>query len=613
MTTETSSTFSASTTTLPNQTVAQLLLEYLKLEGVDKIFGIPGGAVIFIIDQLRRQTQNFDFIVCRHETGAAYMADGYYRVTGKLGVVLTTAGPSAINAVTGSMNAQAGNSSVLTITGEVPEKFFGEAYLQEGVDARLDVNAIYRNSVKYSTLIPSPVAFKVLIEQALRDARSIPAQAAHISIPNDVAGTCVAPSGSSITFPASPASYRASPSATDLSRIDRAFVDLANARKPLIFLGNGARHALRDGDRLRRFTEFVHNLAIPVMTTPDGKGIFGETQPMSLRNYGMTACAWPQMYMGKTGTADHFDALLVVGSSLGELATSPAATKHYDPVLVPSGPFAQIDADQSVIGRAFPVTNGIVGEVAASLDALLNIAGDFQPSPEQADAINTRRALISQIKQTSPFEYPDARAGNAVPLHPAAAMRVINQQLDGAHVFIDAGNCVGWSLNNLVIDPPNQFHIALGMGPMGFGVGAVVGGKIGAPDADCIAIVGDGAFMMHGAEISTAAQNKVGAIWVVLSDNDLSMVSQGMAELFPPASDWTDFYKLGAPDLVKFSQGLGADAVAITQGPDQMAAELQTARTRARQDRKPQVLVLDIDTRPMPKYGWPDLKAPVCS
>lgn len=118
---------------LKDPTVAQLLVAYLELEGVNKIFGIPGGAVIFITNELKKISNKIDFVICRHETGAAYIADGYHRVTAGLGVVITTAGPSASNALTGAMNAEAGNSSMLVITGEVPEKYFGQAYLQEGV------------------------------------------------------------------------------------------------------------------------------------------------------------------------------------------------------------------------------------------------------------------------------------------------------------------------------------------------------------------------------------------------------------------------------------------------------------------------------------------------
>ncbi|UWR23904.1 thiamine pyrophosphate-binding protein [Sulfitobacter sp. S190] len=590
---------------LQNMTVAQLLLEYLKLEGVDRIFGIPGGAVIFIADQLKQQRDRFDFIICRHETGAAYMADGYYRVTGKLGVVLTTAGPSAVNALTGSMNAEAGNSAVLTITGEVPEQYFGQGYLQEGVDAHLDVNAVFKNAVQSSALIPSASSFRTLIEQALRNAMARPRRAAHISIPNNVAGTCVMqpPAAGGIPFPAAPENYRTEARGADPAQMEQAFEALVHAKKPLIFLGNGARMALRDATRLHALQDFSERFAIPVMTTPDGKGIFPESHPMSLRNYGMTPCAWPALYMKTASDADHFDALCVIGSSLGELATSPAATNHYDKDLIPSHHCIQIDLDQAVIGRSFPITLGVVGDAGAAIDQLLAQGEGASPSPDA----ETRRQMIASLKQSSPFEFPEDRAGDATPLHPAAAMRIVNELVQDGHIFIDAGNCVGWSLNNLVIDPPNQFHIALGMGPMGFAVGAVVGGKSGAPAKDCVAIVGDGAFMMHGSEISTAAQNKIGAVWIVLNDNDLAMVSQGMAVLFPPEADWDDYYALGKPDLVKYSEGLGACAVEVTcdQGPDDMKRELASALERARATGQPQVLVLHIDPKPMPKYGWP--------
>jgi acetolactate synthase-1/2/3 large subunit len=142
---------------------------------------------------------------------------------------------------------------------------------------------------------------------------------------------------------------------------------------------------------------------------------------------------------------------------------------------------------------------------------------------------------------------------------------------------------------------------------MGFAVAGVVGAKLGAPDVPCIAIVGDGAFMMHGAEVSTAAQNKVGAIWIVLNDNDLGMVSQGMAALFP-SQPWEGYYALGAPDLVKFSEGLGARAVAITK--DQDAETFRRALRDALRDAErgqPQVIVLHIDNTLSPPYGWPKL------
>ncbi|HIV70472.1 MAG TPA: thiamine pyrophosphate-binding protein [Candidatus Aquabacterium excrementipullorum] len=596
--------------TIPSCTVAQLLVQYLLAEGVTKVFGIPGGAAVWLMEELKKHADQIEFVICRHESGAAYMADGHARATGGLGVVLTTSGPGATNAVSGAMNAQASNVSLLVITGEVPEKYFGQGYLQEGTDAKLDVNVIFRNAVESSAMISSPSNFQTLFQQALRNARSLPNRAAHISLPNDVAGTCINPPPTKPT----PSSYQARAACADPKALQASLHELLEARRPLIFLGNGTRAALASPERLRAFTEFVDRFGIPVMTTPDAKGIFPESHEMSLRNYGMCASAWPDLYIKPLGDPDHYDALMVLGSTLGELATTTAASNPYDKALLPTQHFIQLDLDAGVIGRDFPVTRGVIGEIGASLDVLLTHAHQHhKPDPAKVDE---RKAFIRQIKQShTAWADPAGRDSNAAPTHPAAMVRVINEVVKDGEIFIDAGNCVGWSLNNLVVDPPVRYQSALAMGPMGFGVAAVVGGKMAQPDKPSVAIVGDGAFMMHGAEVSTAAQYRTGAVWVVLYDNDLSMVSQGMAQLLPPAPSWQDYYKLGAPDLVLFSQGLGADAVAITpdQGPDVFRTALVKALESAQTSGKPQVIVVHIDTQPSPPYGWPVLPIPNCT
>ena len=175
--------------TLKDVTVAQLLLAYLKLEGATTLFGIPGAAIMRVLDELQKQRETFNYVICRQETGAAFIADGYARVTGKLGVVLVTSGPGATNALTGTMNAHTSHSSVLTITGEVPERYFGMGYLQEGIDAALDVDAVYRNATGFSAVITNPAHFEVLLRQALRDALANPRGASHISLPDDIAAS----------------------------------------------------------------------------------------------------------------------------------------------------------------------------------------------------------------------------------------------------------------------------------------------------------------------------------------------------------------------------------------------------------------------------------------
>ena len=171
-------------------------------------------------------------------------------------------------------------------------------------------------------------------------------------------------------------------------------------------------------------------------------------------------------------------------------------------------------------------------------------------------------------------------------------MRVLQQTLPrDAIILLDAGNCVSWGIHYFEVSPPGQIHSSLAMGPMGFAVGAVVGAKIGRPDKTSLALVGDGAFMMHGAEVSTAAAHGAGAIWVVLHDNNLLMVSQGENYFFPDPTVWPKMYRLGTPDLAKFAEGLGADAYTVSS-PAELAALMPRVIIKAGVETKPQVIVV---------------------
>ncbi|HTU19395.1 MAG TPA: thiamine pyrophosphate-dependent enzyme, partial [Gemmataceae bacterium] len=285
-----------------------------------------------------------------------------------------------------------------------------------------------------------------------------------------------------------------------------------------------------------------------------------------------------------------------LASSLGDLATH-----MWDKALTPAGPFVQVDLDQGVLGRAFPIDLGIVAEVGRFLDDFLE-QGE-QATPDEA-IVKTRRRLVEHIREQSPYRDPDKRGSDASPILPQALMRCLSEELKnvrgGAHVFIDAGNCVGWALHYLEVDPPVQVHSALAMGPMGFGVGSVIGAKLAAPDRVCVGIVGDGAFLMHGSEVSTAARYRVGAIWVVLFDDDLAMVSQGMNFYFPDPR-WNHYYAIGQPDLVKFAEALGATAYAI-QAADELRWAFSQAITAAETEHKPQVIIAHHDHSEVPPY-----------
>jgi acetolactate synthase-1/2/3 large subunit len=597
-------------TAFTDQTVAQVLLLYLGLEGVDKVFGIPGGGLMNLLVEFNNQRNNFEYVICRHETGAAYIADGYYRATGKLGVVMVTSGPGATNALTGAMNAQNDGSAMLLITGEVNEQYFGKGYLQEGIDSDLDVNAIYKASADYTAELTDESEVQTLIEQALRDALSIPRGLAHLAVPNNVSIEIVTtpqaapnPPSPTIYIPASPANYRATPAGAPRNQVRQAMESLLACQRPLIFLGSGCRDALRDRSTLDSLVVFAERYAIPVMTTPDGKGVFPESHPLSLRVYGFASNTWAPLWMAQTPVP--YDGLLVLGTSLRGLSSN-----NFSPLLVPqnNGPFIQVDLQQQAIGRSFPVTMGIVGEVGAFIREVEEMLPQFPPVPADVQA---RWAEVSAIKQNSPYYSQQQYDSNASPIEPAAIVRVLQATLpEDAMIMLDCANCVGWGIHYFVVNPPQQIHSSLAMGPLGFGVGSVIGAKIGCPEKTCLALVGDGAFLMHGAEVSTAQAHNVGAIWVVLNDDDLHMVSQGMQYLFPDPNDiWDHLYRLGKPDLVKFALGLGADAYEISS-PAELQNLMPKVLEAANVHSKPQVIVARINQSSLDPYFPPKSPAP---
>lgn len=577
-------------------TVGDLIIHYLKLEGVTHVFGIPGGGLMRLLVQLKNNHDDLNYIICRQETGAAYMADGYFRASGKIGVVIVTTGPGATNALTGVMNAQADGSSMLLFTGEIDQKYDGMGYLQEGIDSTLNIDDIFKASTTFSRMIDSGSNANALMKQALRNVLSTPRQAAHISLPVNVTVEEI-PSSNELAIDVN--QYRTGFHCVSPGETKKAMQSLLKCKRPLLFLGNGCREALR-GNAFNNLLLFAETFAIPIMTTADAKGIFPETHELSLRVYGMADCLWPYYYL-KEDNSVPYDGIMIIGSQLGELSTN-----KWSDILIPNGdnaPFIQVDANQKIIARSFPVTQGIVADAAAFINEMAGLIPEFKVDQK---AINERRSFITSIKDNySPFFNPEAYNSDNEPIEPAAMMRVLqNSMPKNTKIFIDAGNCVGWSVHYLAIDPPSSIFTSLSMGPMGFAVGAVVGGKIGSPNDTCIGFVGDGAFMMQGSEISTAKQNKIGAIWIVLADNNLSMVSQGMEHFLPDKSNpdiWHELYELGDPDLIKYSEGLGAEAYTVNS-PAEFTKIMPTVLKRANNDHIPQVIIVNINKKAIPPY-----------
>ncbi|GAA4211201.1 thiamine pyrophosphate-binding protein [Microbispora amethystogenes] len=419
--------------------------------------------------------------------------------------------------------------------------------------------------------LAEPRTFPRILAQAINVATAPRPCAAYVSVPADLAR--MAAGDEKAAVPA----WRP---AFDLPRGHARHVlqALARARRPLIYLGSGAREALAGGRA--EFHELVHALRAPVATSLRGKGLFPESDELSLGVLGMAGSERARAY-AEAG----IDTLVVIGSSLGEWAT-----RGYDQSFTTASTYFHVDLDPSVFGQFLRGGEHIQADAATFLRALRSEMPTFTEAP-----------LAVPVPQRQPTPPPVSRE---TPMSPVSVMLALNETLRGEDdLYIDIGNCTGWAAHHLVIDPPARIFYPCGLSSMGWSCGAVVGGKIGDPRRTAIALLGDGAFLMNGSEVRTTAKNGVGAVYVVLDDGYLGMVNHGehaQGGGVVPLDD--DYYFLGGADLARFAESLGADAHPAAD-PDGLREALRAARTGAAKRSRPQVVVARIDHRVIPPYG----------
>jgi acetolactate synthase I/II/III large subunit len=591
----------------PNRDVGSLVIDYLRQVGVEFVFGVPGRSIHSLLRELafvERGEGAIRFIVGRHEGASAFMADGYARSSGRLGVCLVSAGPGATNAATGVLCADSDHSPLLLLSGECATADFHRGGFQCGAGVRTNVVRMFEAITTRSRLAMDPANVVHELDLAVRAALSTPHRAAHLSVPMDVAA--------SFTSQVAGAVHTEARTLDDASGFEAAVKCLLSAQRPLLFLGSGAAGALsgphpspQADARLEALIRVVERHQLPVATSPKAKGLFPEDHPLSLRNHGMAGSEWLLRYLqGANLWSDEpaYDALMVLGSGLKQWATS-----GFDACLVPSGPMFQVDADPSAFGRAFPSTIGLLGDATRAIENLTEIAAVLEPS---SSAARRSQFITTRVKAVPPWLNEAARTSDAHPVLPQRLMAELQTVLDsplilerGLNLFCDIGNSTGWVWHHLSIKRPHRSFFNTGMGSMGWASGAVLGGKLGDPHRYALAISGDGAFFMNGSEVSTAAQYRIPATWVVLQDNNMNMVTHGMnaTHKSPANTDWDSFYELGDPDLTSYAASLGADAYAAS-APGEIVDLLPGMLRAAEKRRKPQVLIVRINELEKPPF-----------
>ncbi len=525
---------------VPSRTVTAvgLLLEYLEAEGVDCIFGIPGGPLMPLYEAIF-ESGRIRPIITKHEEGAAFMADGYARVSGRLGVCCTTTGPGATNALTGLACAQRDSVPVMLLTAQIATAAFGKGAAQESSPLGIDIVDLYKAATKASVMLVSPEKMADMTRHLLRKCLSGRPGPVHFSLPADMMKRPVA---SDVWRPEH---YRPQSELFDRRSVREAAQLLLRARRPAILAGYGV-HLSRAYGELMVLAE---RLNIPVATTPRAKGVFPEDHPLSLGVFGMAGSPQADAVL----LSDQTDLLLVIGTSLGE-----TSTHAWDPRLGRDRALLQIDVDPGEIGKNYPVRAGLVGDAKRVLMEIgFELEREVQrmdPGPDLAD----RLPAVRQCKRAHPRCVDAAGMEDmAVPLKPQRVIAEMRRALpDDSILFVDIGNVMAWAIHYFEVRRPGAFFLNLGFGSMGHGVAAAIGGKLAAPHRPVAALVGDGAFAMNGMEVHTAVENDIPVIWVVLNNGGYGMVHLGETMQFKGKFN-TALFKQPL-DIAKMAEALGA-------------------------------------------------------
>lgn len=507
--------------------VADVIVQTLAEFGVNTFYGIPGGAISPVYDALL-DARGAQVINTRHETGAVFMAMGHARVSGSMPAVLMTSGPGITNALTGLAAAQADGVPLIAIGGEVPRRNFGRGALQEGSRYELDVLGMVRSVTKFSAEVTSARAAGSIVRKAITTALSGRPGPVFLSLPLDVANEWVAPSWYS-----SRVSTRFE---LDDAAIDDAAAALQVAQRGLILVGSGARHP----EAVRTVGLIASALQMPVVTTPKAKGVFPESDPLSLGIFGLGGHPSASEYL-----EGGIDTLLCVGAGLGETGTNA-----WSPLLQASKSFIQVDIDITQIGRNYHVDHGLVGP---SHEVLRALASRLQRRPRPAPVGGVR------------YYEPEAATTDTRPLKPARIIHLLQERMpEDALYASDIGEHTIFALHYLRIDRPDGFIVNTGLGSMGSGIGAAIGAKVAAPRRPVVAICGDFGFQMNGMEIATCVQSRLGVVFAVFNDARMRMVEGGLERIFGRAG------KMDAPrvDFASLARSVGAHGHTIRSAED---------------------------------------------
>lgn len=503
-------------------TGAQIVLECLKEQGVDTVFGYPGGAILNIYDELYKQKKDFTHILTSHEQGASHAADGYARSTGKVGVCFATSGPGATNIVTGLATANMDSVPVVAITCNVGVSLLGKDSFQE-----VDISGVTIPITKHNFIVKNIEELADTIRRAFRIAKTGRPGPVLIDIPKDVTAA------TTLYEKYKPAKIIRSSEYIKEADIQNAISMIREAKRPYILVGGGA--VISDAaDELKEFAEKVD---APVCDTLMGKGAFNGTDEHYSGMLGMHGTKASNLGVS------HCDLLIAVGTRFSDRVLGNPKT------FAKNAKILQIDVDPVEINKNICVSASIIGDVKAVL-TVINRRLEAQEHKEWLDT-------VKEYKEKYPLTYDKGR------LTCPEIMEAIYDITKGeAVITTEVGQHQMWAAQFYKYDKPRKFLTSGGLGTMGYGLGASLGAKVGNPDKIVVNIAGDGCFRMNLNELATASRYNIPVIEVIINNSVLGMVRQWQDLFYEERYSYTTLQD--KVDFVKVAEGLGVQAKKIT-------------------------------------------------
>ncbi|MCD7864075.1 MAG: biosynthetic-type acetolactate synthase large subunit [Lachnospiraceae bacterium] len=499
---------------------SQIIVQCLKEQGVDTVFGYPGGAILNVYDELYKHPE-ITHILTSHEQGASHAADGYARATGKVGVCLATSGPGATNLVTGIATAFMDSIPIVALTCNVGVSLLGKDSFQE-----IDIAGITMPITKRSFIVKDVKELAQTIRRAFQIARSDRPGPVLIDVPKDVTAALCEYETVEIKEEEPKVSYTC-------EELDKVIALLKEAKKPFVLVGGGAVLS----NAWQEVRQFVERFNSPVCDTLMGKGVINGYSPEYTGMIGMHGTKASDLGVSEC------DCLVALGARFSDRITGDAKRFASNAKII------QIDIDAAEINKNVRTAASLVGDLKLALKDILAVL-DQQDHAEWL-------AYVEDLKQKYPLKYDDDQ------LSCPYIIQEIDRITEGqALITTDVGQHQMWAAQYYTYTEPRTLLTSGGLGTMGYGMGACIGAKMARPDKVCINIAGDGCFRMNLNELATASRYNIPIIEVVINNHVLGMVRQWQTLFYDKHYSQTVLHDKA--DFCKVAEGLGCEAIRVT-------------------------------------------------